>query len=85
MWKMENSPGKALQYLLNDNRIDYQSLLSESGFDTLHLRKMKAIAWEVLKSIIQLNPKFTREMFHINLWFKKYDCSSSTKVSMAQY
>ncbi len=44
MRKMEKVHERALRYLLNDYRSSYQTLLSKSGFDTLHLKRMKAQA-----------------------------------------
>ncbi len=67
---MEKVRERVLRYLLNECRSDYQTLLSKSGFDALHLRRMKAIAyWHSLsgfKCINELNLKFISEMLHIN-------------------
>ena len=65
MRKMEKLQERALRYLLNDHTSDYQTLLFKSGFDTLHLRRIKAIACEVFKSINDLNPSFVKEMFEV--------------------
>jgi hypothetical protein len=71
MRKLERIQERALRYLLNDNTSSYDSLLSKSSMDTLHLKRLKSIACEVFKSLNDLNPIFMKRMF--NLKDTEYD------------
>ncbi len=55
---MEKTQEGAFQFLLNDKRSSYSSLLEMSKQTTLHLTRIKQIACEVYKSLNQLNPTF---------------------------
>ncbi len=47
----------------NDKTSSYAVLLGKTHSTTLHVRRIKAIACEVFKSLNDLNPSFTKEMF----------------------
>ena len=61
--KLEKTQERALRFLHNDKVSPYDVLLAKSGSTTLHIRRIKAIACEVFKSLNDLNPTFMKEMF----------------------
>ncbi len=61
--KIEKTQERALRFLHNDKVSSYDVLLAKSGTTTLHVRRLKAIACEVFKSLNDLNPMFMKEMF----------------------
>ena len=61
--KIEKAQERALRFLHNDKVSSYQILLEKSNMSTLHVRRIKAIACEVFKSLHDLNPTFMKEMF----------------------
>ena len=63
MKKIEHIQERALQFLLNDMKSDYHVLLDKLKYDTLHVRRIKAIACEVFKSLNKGNPPFMKDMF----------------------
>ncbi len=66
MKKIEHIQERALQFLLNDMKSEYHVLLEKLKYDTLHVRRIKAIACEVFKSLNNENPPFMKEMFSQN-------------------
>ena len=59
MRKIEKIQERALvRFLLNDTKSDYNMLLSISGFETLHLKRIHMLALEVFKCLYDLNPSF---------------------------
>ncbi len=63
--KIEKAQERALRFLLNDKTSSYAVLLKKSNSTTLHIRRIKAIACEVFKSLNNLNPSFMKDMFEI--------------------
>ncbi len=61
--KIEKTQERALRFLLNNKTSSYALLLTTSNSTTLHIRRIKAIACEVVKSLNDLNPSFMKEMF----------------------
>ena len=61
--KIELIQERALRFLLDDQKSNYEELLQRCQYTTLHIRRIKAIAMEVFKSLNNLNPKFMKEMF----------------------
>ncbi len=61
--KIEKVQERALRFLHNDKISPYQLLLEKSSMTTLHIKRIKAIACEVFKSLNDLNPTFMKEMF----------------------
>ena len=59
MRKIEKIQERALRFLLNDTKSDYNMLLSISGFETLHLKL------EVFKCVYDFNPSFMSSTFNI--------------------
>ncbi len=51
--------------MFNDKVSTYESLLDKCGYTTLHIRRIKTIANEVVKSVHGLNITFMKEMFNI--------------------
>ena len=47
-----------LRFLLNDTKSDYIMLLSISGFETLHLKRIHVFALQGFKCLCDLNPSF---------------------------
>ncbi len=63
--KIELIQERALRFLLDDHKSTYDELLEKCQYTTLHIRRIKAIAMEVFKSLNNLNPKFMNEIFEI--------------------
>ena len=73
MRKIEKIQERALRFLLNDTKSDYNMLLSISGFETLHLKRIHMFALEVFKCLYDLNPSFMSSTFNIkHVPFKYY-------------
>ncbi len=51
--------------MFNDKTSTYSSLLEKCNQKTLHIRHIKAIAFEVFKSLNNLNPNFMNKMFQV--------------------
>ncbi len=66
MRKIECIQERALRFLVNDMKSDYNVLLKKVKYDTLHVRRIKAIACEVFKSLTDQNPTFMKDMFKKN-------------------
>ena len=63
MRQMEKIQERALRFLLNDFKSNYEKLLEEAGCESLHLRRLKTIACKVYKSINVLNPSYMFDLF----------------------
>ena len=61
--QMERIQERALRFLLNDFNSNYDQLLEAAGYESLHLRRLKAIACEVFKSLHALNPSYMMDLF----------------------
>lgn len=61
--KIERIQERALRFLTGSHSLSYSELLKNTGFNTMHLSRMKFIATEVFKCIYNLNPEFMNEMF----------------------
>ncbi len=61
--KMEKIQERALRFLFNDKVSSYECLLGKCKSTTLHLRRIKALALEVFKSLNDFNPPFMKELF----------------------
>ncbi len=61
--KMERIQERALRFLYNDTTSEYRDLLDKTGYDSLHLRRIKTIACEVFKCLFKLSPEFINELF----------------------
>ncbi len=62
--KCENIQDRALRFVVNDKVSTYESLLDRCGYTTLHIRRIKTIVTKVFKSVYDLHPTFTKEMFN---------------------
>ena len=58
-------PGYGWSTPLNDTKSDYNMLLSISGFETLHLKRIHMFALEVFKCLYDLSPSFMSSIFNI--------------------
>ncbi len=61
--KIEKTQERALRFLLNDKTSSYVLLLEKNNSTTIHVRRIKAIACEIFKSLNDRNPSFMKEMF----------------------
>ena len=66
MKKQEKIQERALKFLLDDHKSDYEHLLLAAGKTTLAIRKLKVLATEIFKTINDLNPSFMKEIFELN-------------------
>ena len=62
MRKMEYIQERALRFIYNDFNSEYRDMLVLYNHETLHIRRIKAIACEVYKTINRINPSFMKEM-----------------------
>jgi hypothetical protein len=60
---MEKIQERALRFLLNDHTSNYNELLQKSGYNTLHLNRLRSIALDVFKCVNSLNPTFLNQLF----------------------
>lgn len=61
--KIEKIHQRCLRLVLNDYDSDYKTLLEKSSKDTMKLRRIKALAIEIYKTINDLNPSFMKNIF----------------------
>ena len=66
MRKIEKIQERALRFLLNDTKSDYNMLLSISGFETLHLKGIHMFALEIFKCLYDLNHLLCRLLLILN-------------------
>ena len=45
--KIEKIQERALRFMLNDDKSNYQELLGKAKIDTMHLKRLKCIATEI--------------------------------------
>ena len=53
---------RALKILYNDFPNEYESLLNKSGKSTMEVKRLKNLALEVFKTL--MNPEYMKEIFH---------------------
>ncbi len=63
--KIEAIQERALRFIFNDKTRTYSSLLEKCNYTTLHIRHIKAIAYEVFKSLNNLNLNFMNKIFQV--------------------
>ena len=51
--------------MFNDNKSSYSDLLQRSGYQTMHIKRIKTMVIEVFKCLHKLNPNFINNMFEI--------------------
>ncbi len=81
--KIEKVQERALRFLHNDKTSSYEELLQKSSMTTLHIRRIKAIACEVFKSLNDLNPIFMKDMFQEKEM--KYDLRDNNKLIQPKF
>ena len=64
MRKIEYIQERALRFIYNDFKTEYRDMLKLYDHETLHVRRIKAIACEVYKTVNSLNPTFMKEMVY---------------------
>ncbi len=60
---MEKAQERALRFLLSNKTSSFAVLLEKDNSTTLHVRIIKAIEGEVIKSLNDLNARFIKVMF----------------------
>ncbi len=61
--KIEKAQERALRFLLNDKTSSDAVLIKKSNSTTIHVRRIKAIACDVFKSLYDIYPRFVKEIF----------------------
>ena len=67
MRKIENIQKRTLRYVLDDYESDYDTLLNKSKKCTLEVRRLRAIALEVFRTLNNLNPSYLQNLFVRNV------------------
>ena len=49
--------------ILNDNTIDYQTLLEKSKKPSMEIKRLRNLATEIFKTVNNLNPSFMKNIF----------------------
>ena len=65
MRKIKKIQERTVRFILSDTKSDYNMLLSISGFETLHLKRIHMFALEVFKCSYDFNPSFMWSTFNI--------------------
>ena len=60
--KMEKIQERALRFVFNDYRSEYNELLETNGESTLYLKRVQKMAQEVYKAINNQSPKYVKEL-----------------------
>ena len=61
--KIEKIQERALRYVTGNLTLSYEELLDNTGYTSMHLRRLKCIVIEVFKCIYNMNPAFMNDMF----------------------
>ena len=83
--KIEKIQERALRLLQNNFTSDYSELLSKSGKPSMEVKRLRALALEIFKTLNNLNPDYMKETFFktTNLTHRPFDIkvnqNSSTK------
>ena len=64
--KIERIQERALRFILNDYKLDYQSLLFEANNVTMEVKRMRSLCIEVFKTMNGLNPVYMSDIFKLN-------------------
>ena len=62
----ENIQKRALRFLLNDYKSNYDQLIEKSNKSTIEIRKLRILAIEIFKTINDLNSPYMKEIFELN-------------------
>ena len=76
-YKIEKIQGRALRLLHNDFASDYAELLKKSVKATMEIKRLRCLALEIFKTVNDLNPYYTKEIFSktTNLTHRPLDIS----------
>ena len=66
MQKIERIQERALRFIVNDYKLDYQYLLVESNNVTMEVKRMRSLCIEVFKTLNGLNPVYMSDIFKSN-------------------
>ena len=61
--KIEQIQKRCLRVILDDYTIDYKTLLEKGKTSTMNVKRMRTLATEIFKTINNLNPSFTKDIF----------------------
>ena len=61
--KIEKIHKRCLRIILNDNAIDYQTLLEKSKKTSMEIKRLRNLATEIFKTVNNLNPSFMKNIF----------------------
>ena len=67
MQKIERIQERALRFILNDYKLDYESLLVESNDVTMEVKRMRSLCIEVFKTLNGLNPVYMNDIFKLKI------------------
>ena len=60
---MERIQERALKILYNFSS-DFEYILNKSGKSTMEVKRLRTLALEVFKTLNNMNPEYTKEIFH---------------------
>ena len=61
--KTGNIHTRCLRLTLNDYKSDYKTLLDKNGKESMKIRRIKSLAIEIFKTVNEVNPNFTKNIF----------------------
>ena len=61
--KIEKIQERLLRLLLNDYRSDYKSLLVKSSKSTMEVKRLRALALEIFRTLNNMNPEYLKDIF----------------------
>ena len=65
--KIEDLQKRALRLLYDDFEVSYEDLLSKGGKPTMNVRSLKTLCVEIYKTLNDLNPSFTNNIFRLKI------------------
>ena len=65
--KTEDLQKRALRLLYDDFEVSYEDLLSKRGKPTMNVRSLKTLCVEIYKTLHDLNPSFTNNIFRLKI------------------
>ena len=83
MRKMEYIQERALRFIYNDVKTNYRDMLTLYKHETLHIRRIKAVACEMFKTLNNLNPSFMKDMTEVKE--SNYDLRDTQKVIVPKF
>ena len=62
--KIKKIQERALRINRNNFSSEFESVLNKSGKSTMEVKRLRTLALEVFKTLNNMNPEYTKEIFH---------------------